>query len=286
MNRHVAKLAVFWLFCVVVGGNSHACTPLDIYIDNWWNCVPVGTYTLSVLAKVESGGPVAIRDEGSYQWAWDGDPGLVCSYVYTWPDKSTAYGIGSATPGVYGVYVIACNESDSYDWDYGYVVVVGVGTIKYNDPQTGWTDMPDPLYVFKGTTVSFKALAVPSGAPWPYGKPVWGGSAGATGTGETTSVALNSVSSSTSDYKTVTAECGNTVTVNVLVYDLTGNLVPEDNFSGRSQTDYGLEELVGLSYTTSPSGISGLPVQWTIESGVGTLNRSCPDLSWRCGGHS
>ena len=98
------------------------------------------------------------------------------------------------------------------------VTVVGVDKLQYRIGSGQYQDVPDPLYVAKGTTVDFKALKDPSDAPqWPSGKPVWGGSSGGSGTGETTSVAFNTASTSSIDYKTVTAECGNTVTANVLV---------------------------------------------------------------------
>ena len=47
-----------------------------------------------------------------------------------------------------------------------------------------------------------------------------GGTSGASGTGGTASVTFSTASSSATDFKTVTATCGNTVTVNVLVVTL------------------------------------------------------------------
>ena len=76
--------------------------------------------------------------------------------------------------------------------------------------------MPDHLYACKDTTVNFKAQHVPVDAGWPSGKPVWGelvnGSEVATN-----SYTFSTLSASTTDYKIVTAECGNTVTGKVLV---------------------------------------------------------------------
>ena len=91
--------------------------------------------------------------------------------------------------------------------------------IQWNNGGT-WTDVPNPLIVAKGTLVTFVAITNPSGATWLAGKPVWGGTSGASGTGETTQVTFSTTSSSTTDFKTVTAECGNTVTVNVLVVEI------------------------------------------------------------------
>jgi hypothetical protein len=64
-------------------------------------------------------------------------------------------------------------------------------------------------------------LPAPEGAQWPEGKPQWSGTSGATGTGQTATVTFNTTSSSSTDYKTVIAECGNTVTANVIVYETT-----------------------------------------------------------------
>jgi hypothetical protein len=87
-------------------------------------------------------------------------------------------------------------------------------------------------------------------------------------------VTFGSLSTTRTDYKTVTATCGSiSLTVNVVVYELTGSLVPIDNFQQRNQTKYGLREIVDLYFITNPSGISSTQVgglQWQ-KSGVGTL---------------
>ena len=53
-----------------------------------------------------------------------------------------------------------------------------------------------------------------------------------------------------------------------------GVLTPDDNFTGRSQTTYGIGEIVHLSFTTTPPGrpasdFGGL--KWKKVSGVGTV---------------
>ena len=126
--------------------------------------------------------------------------------------------------------------------------------------------------VLKGTGCGFKAVRDPETSPdWPSGKPVWGGSSGASGSSEVTGVMFYTVSSSSADYKTVTASCGNTVTANEVVFDMTGILTPADNFAGRSLVSYGLKEIVNLSYSTSPTGVSPL-LEWKKTSGVGYLD--------------
>ena len=160
------------------------------------------------------------------------------------------------------------------DTDSDTVTVVKVDKIQYNDPDSGYTDVTGTLYVMKGTTVTFKAIPDPSGASWPSGKPVWGGTSGASGTGSTKDVTFNTKSSSTADFKTVTAECGNTVTVNVIVYSLTGKHVAQDYFDDRATIKYGAAEVVNLSFTVSPTGITAAQMgglAWSKVAGSGTL---------------
>lgn len=170
-------------------------------------------------------------------------------------------------------------NNDDPDDTWVDIAVVEVDKIQYDDPDTGYTDISGTLYVHKGTTVTFKAIPDPSGASWPSGKPVWGGTSGASGTGSMKAVTFNTLSSSTSDYKTVTAECGNTVTANVIVFDFTGILTPDDDFSGRSQSDYGLEEIVDLNFTTDPTGITAAQaggLEWS-EGGRGSVSSAGND---------
>lgn len=123
--------------------------------------------------------------------------------------------------------------------------------------------------------VQFRAIKDPAGAPWPAGKPVWGGSSGASGSGETKNVTFNSLSVSKTDYKTVAVECGNTVSVNVVCYDLIGTLTPDDNFPQRSQTKYGIAETVDLGVIIDPGGVIGSEagnLRWRLHSGGGTMS--------------
>jgi hypothetical protein len=151
---------------------------------------------------------------------------------------------------------------------------VGISSIKYqaiHDGQpygTGHT-APSVLYVLKGSSVLFHAIANPVGATFPATGLVWSGSSGATGTAATTTVTFSTVSASTTDYKTVTATYnGSSVTVNVIVYTLTPNLVYSKEFgpSGimHDPDRLGIGEVVNLSYTVAPSGVE-LPdsMQWT-----------------------
>jgi hypothetical protein len=58
-------------------------------------------------------------------------------------------------------------------------------------------------------------------------------------------VTFSTVSSGTSNFKTVVATAGNSsMTVNVVVYNLEKVVTPVDNFEGRSQTTFGLKEVI------------------------------------------
>ena len=200
-------------------------------------------------------------------WSGGGDPvsdSGTCNFTTQW--SSTGLKTITATP--------ECGNSAQTD-----IMVVAVSKIQYDDPDEGWKDA-STLYVHVGTTVDFKAIPDPAEASFPGGKPVWGGTSGASGTGATVSVTFDTLSSSISDYKTVTAsDCGSTVTVNVIVYEFEGVLTPEDNFSGRSQERYGIEEIVGLSCLITPNGVSASQVggiMW-FEYGVGSLSDESND---------
>ncbi len=155
------------------------------------------------------------------------------------------------------------------------IAVIEVEKIQYKIGSGDYADVPNPLIVAKGADVNFKAIKSPAVVTWPSGKPVWGGEA--SGTGETTSVTFNTTSINSTDYKTVTAECGNTVTANVIVFDFEGTLTPVDDFDQRSKTKYGLYEQVVLDFTTIPEGITASQaggLRWMKSSGVGAVSNA------------
>jgi hypothetical protein len=163
--------------------------------------------------------------------------------------------------------------------------IVNIDKIQYKLNGT-WTNVGGTLYVVKDTAVEFKALKKPAAAGWPSGKPVWAGSAGATGSGETKSVTFSALSATNSTYKTVTAECGDTsAPANVVVFDFDGKFTPDDNCqetaaSPRSTSNYGVGEGVDLSFTTNPTGVSATQaggLRWSLTGGPGTLSSAGTD---------
>jgi hypothetical protein len=153
-------------------------------------------------------------------------------------------------------------------------IIPEINKIQYQDPNTSdYIDIDGALYVLKGTTVNFRGASADN-------EPIagsWSGTSGASGTGESKSVIFNNISTSLTDYKTVIV--GNEVSqraANVIVYELTGTLTPQDNFSGRSQDKYGITEKVNLGFNSTPnltaSQIGSLT--WKIIAGTGTLNNT------------
>ena len=120
-----------------------------------------------------------------------------------------------------GVYIVDAKpiqysdlEKQSSDLKY-----VEIYSLKYERPSGTWNDINGDIYVLKGESLSFKAFPNPTEG-WPKDKPVWSGTSGASGTGETKSVSFGTTSTSTTDYKTVVATCGtSTKTANVIVFD-------------------------------------------------------------------
>ena len=152
-----------------------------------------------------------------------------------------------------------------------------VQKIQYQEPgSSNFIDITGTLYILKGTSVTFKAIPNPPNSTFPSGSPAWSGTSGASGTGATISVTFNTASSSTSDYKTVIASSGNSITVNAVVYELIGTLNPQEYFFSRSNARYGLAEKVNLGFIASPNitaqQIGGL--QWKIVLGQGILNNT------------
>ena len=161
-------------------------------------------------------------------------------------------------PGEYDVYA-RCSEFDGGDNIH---VIAVEPKLEYNDPINGWTDItsdpPTTIYVCQGTTVNFRAVTNPSGATWPDQKPVWKYNGNPLGDpGETDRpITFTTLSTSTTDYKTVSVECGKTVTVNVIVYNFVANCVPNDNFINRSYVHFGVCEHFDLYCNILPSGLT------------------------------
>lgn len=93
------------------------------------------------------------------------------------------------------------------------------------------------------------------------------------GTGPSITTKWNTIGS-----QSITASCGATSkTLNLTVVAVNGVLTPDDNFAGRSKTNFGVAELIHLSFASSPSRtaaqLGGL--RWVQTSGpAGTLSNN------------
>lgn len=168
--------------------------------------------------------------------------------------------------------------------------VVGVQSLLYQRNGT-FVPVTGTLYVLSGKSVTFKALPNPAVTPFPAGQPVWSGSSGATGTGDTKTVTFGALSARSDDFKTVVATCGtSSQTANVIVFDFTPVLTPVDNFAGRDLDAWGVCEKINLKCQIVPSGVMEYDIgglQWVLVSGGGTVTGGaggtstyrCPDVA-------
>jgi hypothetical protein len=67
--------------------------------------------------------------------------------------------------------------------------------------------------------------------------------------------------------------CSSSLTLNVIVYTLDGVFTPDDNFTGRSLSRFGLAEVVYLSFTADPpiTAAQAGGLKWKLLYGDGTL---------------
>jgi hypothetical protein len=145
--------------------------------------------------------------------------------------------------------------------------------------QLAWIDVANAstLYILNGTVVEFKVDSTGGNVVLrgmiKYESATWGGTIpGAAGSGPTKSITCSTNSTSTLNPSTVTVTFGGqTQTVNVIVYTLNIVSTPADNFASRSKTDLGVDERVGLSFTTTPVGVTAVNaggLLWRIPGGM------------------
>lgn len=138
-----------------------------------------------------------------------------------------------------------------------------VARIQYFHSVDEWVDAPpSPLYVLKGTSIKFKAIPDPANATWPAGKPVWGGTSTATGTGAQVEVSFNTLGE-----KTVTATCNNTKTVTVIVTDI---VVTFDKSEVRPGIGNNRKETVTATVTRSGGG-DAVTIDLSSDNARGTV---------------
>ncbi len=154
---------------------------------------------------------------------------------------------------------------------------VGVAKLQYKDGSK-LVDISGTMYVVTSTQVTFKAVPAPNDAAWPSGSPTW---TGASGKDDTATASFSSPSADLTHPTAVKAACGtSSATASVIVCDLIPVRTPEDNFVGRSDTRYGVGEILGLRLRTNPSGVTAVQlggarwIQVIPISGSGSLTSS------------
>ena len=141
-------------------------------------------------------------------------------------------------------------------------------------------DPANALYVLKNTELEFRAQStvLPATGTIDLSATTWGGTAGATGRGASNRVRFQTTSASSlpANGATVTLTFGGqTVTIRVIVFELTPTAVIADNFAGRSTTDLGVDERVALGFTTTPVGITAAQAGgliWSFPAGAADRN--------------
>jgi len=202
--------------------------PVEQDIECWAWCDYTLTLPQGEEEELEAGGEGDVYVKETYTWNWDG--GSATSI-----EGDHHYKVNWSQAGNYTVKV-TCNvelrrvgtdellASDGPKDKSTSVTIVKVEKLRHRPKQHGsYQDSPVPpsfMAVGQNCTFTFQAISNPEDAEtWPSGKPAWGGQVSGSGTFK--DVTFNTASTTPSDYKTVSAECGNTVTVNVQVVDIT-----------------------------------------------------------------
>ena len=134
------------------------------------------------------------------------------------------------------------------------VASVAVASILYQSPDGGWDELMSPSYFPLGVQVPLFATKDPVDAEWPASKPVWSGLAG--GFGPSSAASMSPLAANPTDFRSISATCGNTISKDVLVYSFDIELAPEDNFPDRSTNEFGIAETVLLSVQMKPQGLA------------------------------
>ena len=156
------------------------------------------------------------------------------------------------SPGIYTISASCDATTPAHGDDDETLEIVKVDKLQKRLSAAGaYQDWTSAIKVLKGITLYAKAVKSPEAANWPAGKPVWAGTFGITGNGETASGACTTASTSDTDFKTVTGECGNVITANALVCDTVlgvhSNVGPGDGpLDGHAWITY-------FDYSTTPA---------------------------------
>jgi hypothetical protein len=148
---------------------------------------------------------------------------------------------------------------------------------KFGPPEKVGTGSTSTIYVVKGSTVLFHAIANPDGAQFPATSLSWSGTAGASGSADAATVTFGNISTTASPYLTVLVAYNHTttITINVVVYSITPAMTYGPEFQGTTGIAHdpkslGVGEPVQLGYVTNPTIVGPIierEVIWSDWSG-------------------
>jgi hypothetical protein len=155
-----------------------------------------------------------------------------------------------------------------------------------NPPPSSFETLPltfntnGALKVEANQSITFGALSNPTynpfdpyqNPPWPSGEPTWSGSFGASGSGATTSASCSNASATDTDYKTITATCGNAVTQNALVCNWVIGLCAVPRGAGSSLLHYGHAWITLHNLVDGSSFSYGLYPSWFKTPGYAWID--------------
>lgn len=122
-------------------------------------------------------------------------------------------------------------------------------------------------YIYQNDSYTFTATAAPEGAAWPLNQPQWTIN-GTTTTGPDAPGTFGTLSTSISDFKTAVASCGTSSgTVIAVVYKCELTFAPDENFDGRSLSEFGIGETITVTNTMTPSDLAMdvVGLEWRTE---------------------
>lgn len=138
--------------------------------------------------------------------------------------------------------------------------------------QHNWvTPIGQTIYVLTGTTINYRVGRPVNPQPTLQDRTSteWGGTLGPAGRGNTVSSEHKSVSNAIGAPSTLTAALGGEpFQLNIVVFDLTLQCTPVDNFANRSTTQLGVDERVSLNFVSAPVGVTAVDaggLRWAVD---------------------
>ncbi len=191
------------------------------------------------------------------------EPGS-CPLPLTWNVSTNSAAMITNTFGAPGFYPVTVSLGISSNACV--VTNVGIALLEFLSPDepTTW-QTASSAYPYIDDAYEFRVTPDPQGASWPSSWPKWLFDGTDAGQGTTKTRTFGALSSSVSDLKTVTARCGtSTKSLNAVVLKVELESTPDDDFLGRSLSEYGIGEVNYITNVIRPSGLTmnAVGVSW------------------------